>query len=110
MNEVDRFADFFRMLGYELEDFHRLIVAEVFSPPRETLILIPRANGKFTLLAGVGLWSLLRGKGSQIVVGAASREQAATLFDVARSMAQHPEVAPLVEITRREDPSAALTS
>jgi phage terminase large subunit-like protein len=71
MSEVDRFAEFFEMLGYQLEPFQRLIVEEVFSPRRETLILLPRANGKSTLLAGIGLWSLLRGKGSQIVVGAA---------------------------------------
>ena len=102
MAEVDRFAEFFGMLGYRLEDFQRLIVEEAFSPRRETLVLIPRANGKSTLLAGIALWSLLRGKGSQIVVGAASREQASVLFDVAREMAQHPEVAPLVEVTRRE--------
>jgi phage terminase large subunit-like protein len=39
------------MLGHRLEDFQRLIVEEVFSPRRETLVLIPRANGKSTLLA-----------------------------------------------------------
>ena len=50
----------------------------------------------------MALWSLLRGRGQQIVVGAASREQASVLFDIARSMAAHPEIAPLVEITRRE--------
>lgn len=79
LGEVDHFAGFFGMLGCKLEPFQRKIVEEVFSPRRETLILLPRANGKSTLLAGIGLWSLLRGKGSQIVVGAASREQAATL-------------------------------
>jgi phage terminase large subunit-like protein len=102
MSELERFAEFFRMLGYRLEGFQELIVEECFSPRRETVILIPRANGKSTLLAAIALWSLLRGKGWQIVVGAASREQASVLFDIARSMAQHPEVAPLVEVTRRE--------
>jgi len=106
MSELERFAKFFRLLGYRLEGFQELIVEECFSPRRETLILIPRANGKSTLLAAIALWSLLRGKGSQIVVGAASREQASVLFDIARSMAQHPEVAPLVEVTRREIRSA----
>jgi phage terminase large subunit-like protein len=102
MSEVDRFAKFFAMLGYQLEGFQREIVEEAFSPRRELLVLIPRANGKSTLLAGLALWSLLRGRGSQIVVGAASREQASVLFDIARKMAQHPEVAPRVEVTRRE--------
>jgi Terminase large subunit, ATPase domain len=102
LNEVDRFAEFFSMLGYRLEDFQREIVAEAFSARRELLVLVPRANGKSTLLAAIALWSLLRGKGSQIVVGAASREQASVLFDIAREMARHPEIAPLVEVTRRE--------
>src|SRR4051794_14989102 len=90
------------MLGHELEPFQRMIVEEVFSGRREALVLLPRANGKSTLLAGVALWSLLRKPDAQIVVGAASREQASVLFDVARSMALHPEIAPLVEATRRE--------
>ncbi len=102
VSEVDRFGEFFRMLGHELEDFQQKIVEEIFSPRRETLVLIPRGCGKSTLLAAVALWSLLRGRGQQIVVGAASREQASVLFDIARSMAAHPEIAPLVEITRRE--------
>ena len=74
----------------------------MFSPRRETLVLIPRANGKSTLLAGLAVWELLKRANAQIVVGAASREQASVLFDIAREMAAHPEVAPLVEITRRE--------
>ena len=102
MNDVERFARFFAMLGYELEPFQREIVTECFSPRRETLVLIPRANGKSTLLAGLAVWELLKRPNAQIVVGAASREQASVLFDIAREMAAHPEVAPLVEITRRE--------
>jgi hypothetical protein len=35
MSEVDRFAEFFRMLGFKLEPFQGLIVAEVLSPPPE---------------------------------------------------------------------------
>src|SRR4051794_13681152 len=90
------------MLGYALEDFQRLIVDEVFSPRREALVLIPRGNGKSTLLAAIALWELLKNPGAQIVVGAASREQASVLFDVAREMARHREIASRVEVTRRE--------
>jgi phage terminase large subunit-like protein len=54
----------------------------VFSPRRETLVLIPRANGKSTLLAASALWELLKSPCAQIVVGAASREQASVLFDM----------------------------
>jgi phage terminase large subunit-like protein len=90
MTEVKRFAEFFAMLGYRLEPFQREIVREAFSERRELLVLIPRANGKSTLLAAIALWSLLRGRGSQIVVGAASREQASVLFDIAREMPSTP--------------------
>jgi phage terminase large subunit-like protein len=64
--------------------------------------LIPRANGKSTLLAAIALCELLKRPCAQIVVGAASWEQASVLFDIARQMAQHPEVGPRVEVTRRE--------
>jgi phage terminase large subunit-like protein len=67
------------MLGHRLEDFQREIVEEVFAPRRETLVLIPRANGKSTLLAAIALWELLKSPRAQIVVGAASREQASVL-------------------------------
>jgi phage terminase large subunit-like protein len=62
MTEVKRFAEFFAVLGYRLEPFQRRIVAEAFSARRELLVLIPRANGKSTLLAAIALWSLLRGR------------------------------------------------
>ena len=95
VSEVDRFAEFFRMLGYELEDFQQKIVEEIFSPERETLVLIPRGERQVHLAGRRSrLWSLLRGRGQQIVVGAASREQASVLFDMARSMAAAPRDRP----------------
>lgn len=102
MTEVDRFERFFRLLGQTLEPFQRLIVGEIFSQRREALVLLPRGNGKTTLLAAVGLWCLLRLPDAQIVVGAASRDQAAVLFDIARGFAEHPEISKLVQTTRRE--------
>ena len=65
-------------------------------------MLIPRGNGKSTLLAAVGLWCLLRKADAQTVSRGRARDQAAILFDLARGFAQHPEIAPLVETTRRE--------
>ena len=106
-SETDRFERFFGMLGHTLEPFQRLIVDEIFSGRRETLVLIPRGNGKSTLLAAVALWCLLRKDDAQIVVGAASRDQAAILFDIARGFAQHPDIARRVETTRREIRTAA---
>lgn len=90
------------LLDLRLEPFQVEIAAEVFSPRRECLILLPRGNGKSTLLAAIGLWHLLSTEQPQVAVGAASREQAAVLFDIARGMASVPAIASRVEITRRE--------
>lgn len=103
MSELDRFARFFEeVLGLDLEPFQRRIAREVFSSRREALILLPRGNGKSTLLAAIALWHLLSAKEPRVAIGAASREQAAVLFDIARGMAAHPLIAPRVEVTRRE--------
>jgi phage terminase large subunit-like protein len=90
------------ILDLRLEPFQEQITAEVFSDRREALILLPRGNGKSTLLAAIVVWHLLSAKQPRIAIGAASREQAAVLFDIARSMASHPAIASRVEITRRE--------
>ena len=101
-DETDRFAEFFRLLGHELEDFQRLIVAEIFSERREALILIPRGCGKSTLLLRwrSGRCCASRTHGSWWVPR--RRDQAAILFDFCREMAAHPEIAPMVAVTRRE--------
>jgi terminase large subunit-like protein len=103
MNELQRFTRFCaEILGLKLEPFQERIVSEVFSDRREALILLPRGNGKSTLLAAVALWHLLRKPDPRIAIGAASREQAAVLFDIARAMASTPAIASRVEVTRRE--------
>jgi phage terminase large subunit-like protein len=103
MTELSRFKRFYtEILGLRLEPFQVKIAKEVFSNRRECLILLPRGNGKSTLLAAIALWHLLSAKQPQVAVGAASREQAAVLFDIARSMASYPAIASRVEITRRE--------
>jgi phage terminase large subunit-like protein len=61
VSELARFRRFFELLGYEFEPFQELIAAEVFSERRECLCLLPRGNGKSTLLAAIGLWALLSG-------------------------------------------------
>ena len=103
MTELERFKRFCgEILGLKLEPFQLKIVTEVISDRREALILLPRGNGKSTLLAAVALWHLLSAPEPRVAIGAASREQAAVLFDIAREMASRPEIAARVEITRRE--------
>jgi phage terminase large subunit-like protein len=67
-----------------LEDFQREILADYFARARETLILLPKKNGKTTLLAALALYHLLTVDDAECVVGAASKDQATILFDQAR--------------------------
>jgi phage terminase large subunit-like protein len=97
-----RFANFCELIELDLERFQREIVDEAFSDRRETLILIPRGNGKTTLLAAFALYHLFFTPNPQVAIGAASREQAGVLFEIARGMIQHPKLRSRCETTRRE--------
>lgn len=100
---VRKFARFYGELGLELEPWQGLIVEEMASGRREALVSVPRGCGKTTLVAAWCLFRLLRDPEANIVVAAASRDQAAILFDVARKMAlRHPYVSQRVRVTRRE--------
>jgi phage terminase large subunit-like protein len=103
---AEQFADFCKLVGLKLEPFQKRIVADLYSERREALVLIPRGNGKTTLLAALALWHLISRPDAKIAIGAASREQAGVLFEIAYSMASHPTIAKRVEITRREIRSA----
>ena len=100
---LERFEAFCRAVGLELEPFQHEIVDEVFGGRRELLCLLPRGNGKSSLLAAVALFHLLTTPNPAAYVCAASREQASVLFDIARTMAvSDPGIERRVEITRRE--------
>jgi phage terminase large subunit-like protein len=98
-----RFKLFCRTIGLRLEPWQDLLVAEFFSPRRESVFLVPRGNGKSTLLAALGLFELVRDPKAAIVVAAASREQAGHLFNQARGFALASErLRQALTITRRE--------
>ena len=100
MSDFERFC---KLIGLKLEDWQGEIVEEAFSDRRELLVLIPRGNGKTTLMAALGLFQLLRDPQAAIVCAAASREQAGHLFDKARGFAlANPSVRARLTITRRE--------
>jgi phage terminase large subunit-like protein len=72
---------------------------------RTCYVEIPRRNSKSTLAAGIALYMLFADNepGAQIVSAAADREQAAIVFDIARSMVEaSPPLAGLAQIYRRE--------
>lgn len=90
--DLEGFADFCLGLklegGQPLELFpeQRLMLADYFDGIRETLILIPKKNGKTTLLAAVALYHLLTTRDASCVVGASSRDQATILYDQATGL------------------------
>jgi phage terminase large subunit-like protein len=97
-----KFKVFCGVVGLRLEPFQEQIVEALFQPRRETLVLLPRGNGKTTLLAALALYHLISTPQAKVAIGAASREQAGVLFEIARNMASIPPVNKGIEITRRE--------
>ena len=88
-NELDAFARFCAALTLEdgramaLEPFQQRMLADYFAGAVETLILIPKKNGKSTLLAALALFHLITTPDAECVLGAASRDQATILYDQA---------------------------
>jgi phage terminase large subunit-like protein len=88
-SELDVFARFCRALVLDsndamvLEPFQRDMLSDYFDGATETLILLPKKNGKSTLLAAIALFHLITTPDAECVVGAASRDQATILYDQA---------------------------
>jgi phage terminase large subunit-like protein len=74
-----------------LEDFQHRLLADYFDGVRETLILIPKKNGKTTLLAALAIYHLLTTPDAACYVGASSREQARILYDEAAGLIRRSE-------------------
>jgi phage terminase large subunit-like protein len=78
-------------LGLPLEDgralvvehFQRTMLIDYFDGVVETLILIPKKNGKTTLLAALALYHVIVTPDAECVIGAASRDQATILYEQA---------------------------
>lgn len=83
LRELDLFARFCRdALTLEdgsplvLQDFQREMLRDLFGGVRETLILIPKKNGKSTILGALALYHLCTTPDAECVIAAASRDQA----------------------------------
>lgn len=94
-----------------LENFQKTMVRPFFQGTRETLILIPKKNGKSSLLAALALYHLTHTLDANIAVVAASRDQAMILFEQAmgfvnRTPSLHRQVKVLhgIREIRRRDP------
>jgi phage terminase large subunit-like protein len=74
-----------------LEPFQRMMLGDYFEGTRETLIIIPKKNGKTTLLAALALYHLCSTKDAMCVVGATSRDQASYLYEQAAGFVSRSE-------------------
>jgi phage terminase large subunit-like protein len=74
-----------------LEPFQARMLTDYFSGARETLILIPKKNGKTTLLAALALFHLVVTADAECVIAASSRDQATILFDQASGFVRRSE-------------------
>jgi phage terminase large subunit-like protein len=86
-NTAAGFRRFCEHVGYPLEPFQRKIAAACYAPERETLILLPRGNGKTTLMAAIAVHHLLAVPNPAVYVAASARDQAAILYESARGFA-----------------------
>jgi phage terminase large subunit-like protein len=66
-----------------LESFQHDMLVDYFDGVVETLILLPKKNGKTTLLAALALYHVIVTSDAECVIGAASRDQASILYEQA---------------------------
>lgn len=67
-----------------LEPFQRVMLGDLFGGARETLVLLPKKNGKSTTLGALAIFHLLSTPDADCIIVAASREQAEIILRQAR--------------------------
>jgi phage terminase large subunit-like protein len=77
------FSVFCEQVGLRLEPFQRKIAKAAAGDERELVVLIPRGSGKTTLMAAIAVHHLATREDAQVYVAAASRAQAAILYEQA---------------------------
>lgn len=70
--------------AFKLHTFQRKLLRDYFEGVRETCIIIPKKNGKTTLLAALALYHLLVTDNAECIMVAASRDQAEIILRQAR--------------------------
>jgi phage terminase large subunit-like protein len=88
---ISGFYRFAEAVGLPLEPFQRRIARTVLGAT-ESLVLLPRGNGKSCLIAALAVHHLLTERRAAVYVAASSREQASVVFAYARDFARHPAV------------------
>lgn len=71
---------------FRLESFQRTLLRDYFHGVTETVVILPKKNGKTTLLSALALYHLKKTPQAECVIAASSRDQAKILFNQAAKM------------------------
>src|SRR4051812_19094903 len=71
---------------FKLEPFQRTILKDYFAGVQETLVMLPKKNGKSTLFAALAIFHLLYTEDAECIIAASSRDQARILFKQAAKL------------------------
>lgn len=83
---VSQFKRFCESVGMDLEGFQEQMLEDYFGGTQEIVIIIPKKNGKTTLMAALAIYHLLVVDNADVAVVASSGKQAMKLFDTARTL------------------------
>ncbi len=72
----------------KLEGFQKLIFFAHFAGVPEVLVLIPKGNGKTTMLAALSIFHMLTEPNPRVFIGASTKDQAQTLYNEAVRIAK----------------------
>ena len=81
------FPAFCKLIGLDLEPFQRRIGRALTSDVEEVVVLLPRGNGKTTLIAAFALWHLIETPDARVNFTASTREQASIAYEAAVAFA-----------------------
>ena len=110
--EPPELADFVAFCGeltldtrqrFLLEPFQRMILADFFAGTTQTLAIVPKKQGKSTLVAALALYHLLTTEDAECFIAASSREQAGIILKQARKFIRNsPALQRHFEMKQRE--------
>jgi phage terminase large subunit-like protein len=88
---------------FVLHDFQREILRDYFAGTRELVVLLPKKNGKSSLVAALALWHLLSTPFAEAMIVAAARDQAGIVMrQVTGFVRRSPELKARLKIVQRE--------
>ena len=88
---------------FVLEPFQTAILEDYFGGARELVVLLPKKNGKSSLVAAIALWHLLSVPFSEAMIVAAARDQAGIVMrQVTGFIRRSPQLRARLKIVQRE--------